>query len=223
MDSVNTNAYKLLFWMLAFLLHDPELVSKVTSELQDSFRPDGSLDIASLQNYTPHLTALWHETLRMCNSSASARYVTADTQIGEYTLRAGRRLLIPYRQLHQNKAIFGANAAEFDMTRFLKDTKLAQNPSYRPFGGGVTYCPGRFLAKQEIFMALAFLLCRHDVELPLAESSDGSFRRQPFPKMDELKPGIGIIGPIDGDDLTIRLSPKKVSHRDVEMSLNIVC
>jgi hypothetical protein len=203
---VNTNAYKLLFWMLSFLLHDADLVAKVTTELQDSFRSDGSLDVASLQNQTPYLTALWHEALRCCNSSASARFVTEDVDLGEYTLKAGRRLLIPYRQLHLNTAVFGANAASFDITRFLKDKKLAQNPSYRPFGGGATYCPGRFLAKQEIFMALAFLLYRFDVELPLTATGG----RQKFPRMDELKPGIGILGPVDGDDLTIRVSPKKV-------------
>jgi hypothetical protein len=170
---INTNAYKLLFWMISFLLQDQNLIREVSKELQATFRADGSLDVAALQSQTPYLTALWHETLRVCNSSASARFVTADTVIGEYTLRAGRRLLIPYRQLHLNKAIFGENAADFDITRFLNDSKLAQNPSYRPFGGGATYCPGRFLAKQEIFMALAFLLHRNDIRLaPLATSSD---------------------------------------------------
>jgi cytochrome P450 len=170
---INTNAYKLLFWMISFLLQDQNLVRQVTEELHATFQTDGSLDVAALQTQTPYLTALWHETLRVCNSSASARFVTTDTDIGAYTLKAGRRLLIPYRQLHLNKAIFGENAAEFDVTRFLKDSKLAQNPSYRPFGGGVTYCPGRFLAKQEIFMALAFLLCRNDISLsPLGTTGD---------------------------------------------------
>jgi cytochrome P450 len=209
-NGVNTNAYKLLFWMLAFMLQDAELVHKVTTELQATFRKDGSLNIALLQTHTPYVTALWYESLRLCNSSASARFVTTDTQIGDYTLKAGRRLLIPYRQLHLNKAIFGADADTFDINRFIKNTKLAQSPSYRPFGGGVTYCPGRFLAKQEMFMALAFLLCRHDVQLPPMSKADEKGHGQKFPRMDELKPGIGIIGPVKGDDLVIRLTQKVV-------------
>jgi hypothetical protein len=92
----------------------------------------------------------------------------------------------------------------------LNDKKLAQNPSYRPFGGGVTYCPGRFLAKQEIFMALAFLLCRNDVQLAEVEGEGGKAGGQKFPRMDELKPGIGIIGPVAGNDLIVRLTPKAV-------------
>lgn len=184
---INTNAYKLLFWMISFLLQDQKLILQVTEELEATFRADGSLDIAALQSQTPYLTALWHETLRVCNSSASARFVTADTAIGTHTLRAGRRLLIPYRQLHLNEAVFGENAADFDITRFLNDSKLAQNLSYRPFGGGITYCPGRFLAKQEIFMALAFLLHRNDVSLtpPAIPGDLVSFDRDCRP--DELK------------------------------------
>ncbi|KAF2464777.1 cytochrome P450 [Lindgomyces ingoldianus] len=200
---INTNAYKLLFWMLAFLLQDEDLTATVTAELRAVFRSDGKLDIPSLQTHTPYLTALWYEALRLTNSSASARVVTSDTQLGPYVLRAGNRLLIPYHQLHRNVSTFGEDADKFDISRFLDDEKLPQNPSFRPFGGGVTYFPGRFLAKQEIFMAIAFLLCRFDVELKM----DGNVK-QKFPRMDEAKPGIGIVGPVKGDDLVIKLKPK---------------
>jgi cytochrome P450 len=199
--------------MLCFLFQDPELVKKVTEELQSAFNPDGTLDIPSLQTQTTYLTALFHETLRVANSSASARFVTQDTRIGQCVLRKGRRLLIPYRQLHLNKAVFGHNASEFDISRFLNDKTLAQNTSFRPFGGGQTYCPGRYLAKQEIFMAMAYLLCRNDVQLvptnPRAEVQKGPSRYQKMPRMDELKPGIGIIGAVPGDDLILRLTPKE--------------
>jgi cytochrome P450 len=136
--------------------------------------------------------------------------VTSDTKIGKYTLKVGRRLPIPYRQLHLNTDVFGANAAKFNVSRFLKDAKLAQNPSYRPFGGSVTYCPGRFLAKQEIFMTLAFPLFRDDVQLASVKNEAGQIGGQKFPRMIELKPGIGIIEPVAGDDLIVRLTPKVV-------------
>ncbi|KAL5433221.1 hypothetical protein PMIN06_011757 [Paraphaeosphaeria minitans] len=62
---------------------------------------------------------------------------------------AGRRLIIPCGQLHLHKSVSGDDAAEFDMNCFLDNTKVSSNPSYRPFGGGVTYCPGRLLAKED--------------------------------------------------------------------------
>lgn len=74
----------------------------------------------------------------------------------------------------------------------------------------MTYCPGRFLAKQEIFMALAFLLCRNDVQLALVKNEGGQYGGQKFPRMDELKPGIGIIGLVAGIDLIAQLTPKVV-------------
>ncbi|KAF1994747.1 cytochrome P450 [Amniculicola lignicola CBS 123094] len=199
---INTNAYKLLFWMTSYMLLDKTLVDNSRTELQACFNPDGSLNLPSLQTQSKYVTALFLETMRMSNSSASARFVTSDTQINQYVLRAGRRLLIPYRQLHLNTAVFGDNAAEFDINRFLDDPKLAKNPSYRPFGGGKSYCPGRFLAKQELLQVLAYLLTRFEVEIAPGAGDK-------FPRMDELKPGIGIVGPVQGDDLVVRIRPRK--------------
>lgn len=199
---INTNAPKLLFWMLAFMFQDKELSERVTEELRTMLRPDGTIDIPALQNQTPYLMALFNEALRLCNSSASAREVTQDTQIGPYTLKAGHKLLIPYRQLHMNENAFGSDVMSFDYSRFFKNDKLARNPSYRPFGGGATFCPGAYLAKQEIFMAMTYLLCRNEVTMD-------PVRNQQFPRMDEIKPGIGIIGPLDGDDVVLTLKQKQ--------------
>ncbi|KAF2188706.1 cytochrome P450 [Zopfia rhizophila CBS 207.26] len=203
---INTNTYKLLFWMLEFALHDLALLQKITEELNTCFNLDGTLDIPSLQSQSPYLTALFHECLRITNTSSSARLVTSDTRIGPYILRSGRRLLIPYQQLHLNTAAFGPNPASFDYTRFLSDPKLPRNPSFRPFGGGASYCPGRFVAKQEIFMAMAFLLCRFEVGMAV-DGVDGK-QKQNFPRRDDAKPGIGIVSPVRGDDLVVRLRIK---------------
>ncbi|KZF26779.1 cytochrome P450 [Xylona heveae TC161] len=199
---INTNAYKLCFWMLSYLYHHPSSPSirgPIEAELRASFDSQGSLDLAYLQNKTPYLNALYLESLRLTNSSASARFIKEDTQVGGFTLRAGNKLLIPYRQLHLNAGIFGEDANEFDLNRFLKNPKLSHNPSFRPYGGGQTMCPGRFMAKQEVFAMMAMLANRYDIEVKSASPS------QKFPRLDELKPGIGIMGPVEGEDLILRL------------------
>lgn len=81
-------------------------------------------------------------------------------------------------------------------------------------------------------MALAFLLCRNDVQLTdLGGGGEGeggiSSGQQKFPKMDELKSGIGIIGPVAGDDLIVRLTPKvvcilsRIHRRDSRLIWNL--
>ena len=50
----------------------------------------------------------------MTNSSSSVRSVVSDTVIGDFVLRPGAKVLIPYLQLHFDEATFGANAQEFD-------------------------------------------------------------------------------------------------------------
>jgi len=212
---VNTNVYKMLFWMVCYLLQDEVLTQQVANELRSCFDQHGNLNVEELTQKgmtgMPFTTALWYEVLRLTNSSSSARFVTTDTIIGGLTMRAGNRLIVPYRQLHTNTEVFGQDPMQFDVMRWLRNDNLERNPSYRPFGGGIWYCPGRHLAKQEIFMALGYLLYRYDVEVaPVgtgigkkADAAAGS--RRSMPRMDEAKPGIGIVCPMAGDDLVLRL------------------
>lgn len=41
----------------------------------------------------------------------------------------------------------------------------ASRPSYKPYGGGKAYCPGRFFAPQEIFGFVALLVHLFDIQL----------------------------------------------------------
>ncbi|KAK7192766.1 hypothetical protein PSPO01_01474 [Paraphaeosphaeria sporulosa] len=79
---ISTNAYKLVFWMTAFPKLNSSFVANVREELQSSVRGDGALIIPSLQTQTTYLTALLQESMRVSNSSSSARFLTTDTQIG---------------------------------------------------------------------------------------------------------------------------------------------
>jgi len=215
---INTNAYKLLFWMVCNLLLDSILRQHVTAELRSCFDENGNLDVDALtgrdMSAMPFTNALWHETLRVTNSASSARYVATSTSVGGLHLRKGDRVIVPYRQLHYNSQVFGPSAFEFNFKQWLETDDLDRNPSYRPFGGGLWLCPGRFLAKQEICMAIAYLLYRYDVELTPFDCHGSSAQdksqnfQQAMPRMDESSPGIGVVSAVKGDDYTIRLKKR---------------
>ncbi|KAK8131988.1 cytochrome P450 oxidoreductase [Apiospora kogelbergensis] len=198
---VNSNTYKLCFWILSHLLHDPALLSTLAEETSSAIAADGNVDMRCLLDDCPRINAVYDEVLRLTNSSSSIRHVTADAVIGGCTLRRGNNVLIPYRQLHFNEAVFGPTAGSFDPERFLKDKSLARSPSYRPFGGGSTYCPGRFIARQEVVAFVAVVLNRYDIKLATGAGTK-------FPALEELKPCLGVMGPVDGEDIMVQVGQK---------------
>ena len=91
--------------------------------------------------------------------------------------------MIPLRINHQDSKIYGERIDEFVPDRFLNDFmkmdssngqaadgtsmgKIAPSiKSMKPFGGGVTLCPGRHLAVNEIVVFIATALRRFDIQL----------------------------------------------------------
>ncbi len=198
--------------MLAYLLHDHSLLSSIRAETAPALNTTSTtpIDISYLLTTCPRLEALFHEVLRISNSSASVRAVVAPTRLGSKVLRAGRKVLIPHRQLHNNQSVFGPNASSFDAERFLRQKDLSRNPSYRPFGGGSTYCPGRIVARQEIFAFVALALQRFEVGLTEAPGDgEGTGEgTQAFPRLDEMTPSLGVMAPQKGDDVFVSVKVK---------------
>ena len=133
-----------------------------------------------------------------------SRKVLEPTHIGEKVLQPGNSIIIPSRQLHTNEDVWGKNVKEFDAFRFAKKRSLARHSSYRPFGGGVTYCPGRVLAKEEVFGFLAILL--HRFQMRLAQPNGDKGKQQKFPLLDDSKPALGITGPAKNMDVMVDLT-----------------
>jgi cytochrome P450 len=232
---INTNTRKAAFWMLSFVMQRPELVAAIRAETRPAF---GASDLSSqlvdldwLNTHCPLVDAIWNETMRLAGRAASLRLLTSDTVIGGKTLRAGRRLIIPYRQLHFNEKIYGENIGKFRPERWLKDSakvnaidsisrgptgdkSLDKSPSgktvshlksfqnhYRPFGGGSTICPGRFITKRISIILLTVMLRRYDVQM-----ADGS---RPEIPVDEWRPVLGIMDPKPGSFFFINITPRK--------------
>jgi len=163
----------------------------------------GEVDLPFLLQRSPRLNAVFDEVMRLTNSSSSIRRATSDVRIGRFQLHPGPNVLIPYRQLHFNEKVFGDDAQVFNPWRFLENRSLNRSSSYRPFGGGTTYCPGRFIARQEVLAFIAIAINRHIITLAEAKGDEC------FPALEEKKPCLGVMGPVNGDDIIIKITKKE--------------
>lgn len=198
-----SNEYNTIFWVLSYMLYDPSLFSRIREETEAAWRPDGALDLKHLCANSPLTSATLHEILRLNNGAAALRCVTEQTVVGGRVLGRGSMVLVPFRQLHNNREVWGATADDFDAERFLRQKGMARHASYRPFGGGATYCPGRTMAKEQVLGFVAVLLHRFDVRL----ARDGG-DRLPFPRLNTTKPSLGVSGAVKGDDRTVIITPR---------------
>ncbi|KAI0426694.1 cytochrome P450 [Xylaria sp. FL1042] len=196
--AANSNEYNTAFWVLAYLLYDDNLFTSVKGETDVAWH-SGKLDIKHLCANCPVLEAVFYEALRLKGGAMISRVVLKQTTIGGKILEPGDSILIPSRQLHTNECVWGQDVKEFNAKRFLNNKALARHSSFRPFGGGLTYCPGRVLAKEEVYGFIAIAMYRFDMRLALAE--DGS--KPPFPVLNDTVPALGITGPVSGMDMLV--------------------
>jgi cholesterol 7alpha-monooxygenase len=195
--SGDANAYKLAFWIRSYILFDSDLHAKLIDETSPAISDDGNIDMAYLAQSCPVLRSVYSEALRLRKRDLAFRQVETDTFIGGKVLTGGNLALVPMCQLHDDRLVFGEDANCFDARRFQKNGSLSTCTSYKPYGGGKTYCPGRFFAMVEIFGFVAVLLNKYQIKL---ESSD-----QPFPRPDESSLTLGVSRPLPGEDLKVVL------------------
>jgi cytochrome P450 len=191
------------FWTVSYIIYNPDLIESLRKETSPAVK-DGSIDTEYLDKHCPLLNSTFYECLRLISGSASIRRVNEDVTMSGMQLKAGNSVLIPIRELHYNKSVWGNNTDNFDPARFLNQPKLTGHSGYRPFGGGVSYCAGRHLAKAEICSFIAALINRFDIELlPNANGEP-----QPFPKMDFSRPSPGVSLCLENMDLVLDLKPR---------------
>ena len=182
---------------MAYILFDSSLHERVRLEIAPAVQ-SGKLDLKYLAEQCPQLRSVYHEALRLRKRDLAFRKVERDTKIGGKTLRGGNFAMVPVCQLHDNPTVFGLDSLQFDPERFLKHPEFTSNHAYKPYGGGKTYCPGRFFALQEILGFVALQIHRFDVKL--------TDIHQNFPVADESMLTLGVSRPLPGSDLSITLS-----------------
>lgn len=80
------------FWLMAHLVHDPELLDEIRHEVLPPTQ-DGSLDENYLAEQCPKLDSLISETLRLTVASSLARVVTETCVLGGKTLKPGNKIM----------------------------------------------------------------------------------------------------------------------------------
>ncbi|KAI0449786.1 cytochrome P450 [Xylaria acuta] len=200
--AINTNSRKAAFWMLAYLVQNPLLMDIVRRETAAAIRNDKTIDLKHLYNSVPQLDNAWKEMLRLSAFAASVRLITEDTVVGNKILRKGNRLIIPYRQLHMDATVYGKSVNEFYPERFAESPSLANNNSYRPFGGGSTMCPGRHIAKRAVYIFITMVLNRFDLEVRGDRTTLEADLTRPVP---------GLMSPKVGQELWVRLTARKTN------------
>lgn len=187
------------------MLFDPTLYASIKAEITPAVTA-GVHGLESRLGECPKMMALYNEILRLTTASASVRTVESDTPLGGVILRKGGKVLLPFRQLHFNEKVFGSNVDQFDPARFLGDGNLQKISSFRPFGGGTTYCPGHYVAQREVLVFIALTMFRFK-SISLAEQA-----QQAFPELDTKKPCLGIMTPVAGQDVQITMQ-KNEAHK----------
>ena len=115
--------------------------------------------------------------------------------------------MIPIHEFHSNADVFGANVDQFNPTRFL-DTDLHKSFYFKPFGGGVTICTGRYLAKRMTLVHVALLLQRFNFEIVgrnEAALENGEFLPH---EIDNVTPNMGIMAPKKGQEMYVNISER---------------
>ncbi|KAL7272636.1 hypothetical protein RUND412_004548 [Rhizina undulata] len=197
---LQTNTGKVGFWTLVHIAAYPGLADRIRQETSGAYST-GTLNATYIQNSSPLLTSVFHEVLRLVTTSVTARVAGSDANISGYSLREGDLLLAPIWPLQRSKEIWGEDANVFDPERYLRDPEKFRSPVFRPFGGGVTLCPGRALAKMEVCLFVADVLRRWDVEV--LEKGSGL---EKVPRGCHSFPGVKDLEA--GRDVRVRLTPR---------------
>jgi cytochrome P450 len=179
------------FWLLARTLYIPNLREDLRVEVAAAFKKgvQKGPDIEYLKG-CPKLNAMFYETMRVHGGASGFRRVVSDTIIAGFMFKAGNNVIMPYRQMHIDEETWGQDAKMFDISRFITDPRLDTARTFKPFGGGATLCPGRFLVRQTALSLPAILVTRYDIHVV------GGVRESAFPQMNERVPGVGVIVPV---------------------------
>ncbi|KAM9099229.1 5-beta-cholestane-3-alpha,7-alpha-diol 12-alpha-hydroxylase-like [Sarcophilus harrisii] len=209
------------FWALLFLLKNPEALKAVREEAEGVLRKMGqemrpgeapiSVEYSMLQQ-TPVLDSVMEETLRLVTTPFLTRTVKEDLILKmdggkEYALRQGDEVSIfPYLFLHRNPEIYPDPTA-FKYDRFLNPDGSRKvvfykqgrklKPHMLPWGAGITICPGRFFALNEMKMFVFLMVTQYDIELVDQDVK--------IPSIDLKRFGIGATQPIQDVQFRYRI------------------
>jgi len=154
-----------MMFLLYNLLQHPEALQKCYAEV-DEVLGDRSLQMEDIPKLK-YLDAAMREALRYLGPiPAMTRHAKKMRLLaGKYRVTPADAIFCNFKGLHHDPTVWGDDCNEFKPERFL-DGKFEKMPAncWKPFGTGIRACIGRYLAEQEIVMAMAMIFQRFVVE-----------------------------------------------------------
>ena len=150
-----------------YVLHDSDIAQKLKAELQSAIpvasRPAPLVELRKL----PYLTAVINEGLRMSygvSHRLSRIKPDGDLTFHQWIIPAGTPVGMTAVFMHENPTIFN-DPHEFRPGRWLGQEGVRLEKYFVPFSRGTRACIGMNLAHAEIYMTLATVFRRFDLEL----------------------------------------------------------
>lgn len=217
--ALHANTSPVAFWTLAYIFQqDPVARDKVVREVDALFesKPDFFRDNSTLSQSLDSLEVLSSavkETMRLTTSSFGLRVATSDCTVNltptpthpapVLTLKKGDKVMLA-PLFHRDPELF-AQPNDFRGDRFVgakdaqfvKDGKVVRTPVV-PFGGGVSMCPGRFLAMNEVRLFVALVVRHWEIQWPSNTA---------IPPINQQRAGLGSLPPMH--DVQVSLRPRR--------------
>lgn len=147
------------------LAQHPEVLRRCREE-QKTYDPEGTLDAEAIKRM-PYLDQVIQEVLRLIPPVGGGfRKVLHTCEFNGYQFPEGWNIIYEISQTHQSDSLY-AHPGQFNPDRFNPDQSQDQRQpfGYIPFGGGIRECLGKELARLEMKLFAAHLICDYDWEL----------------------------------------------------------
>lgn len=174
--AINANTVPVCTWAIMEMIRDQGLLKRLREEVAGVLAVENGeprFDLQRLVNL-PLLQSVYVEVMRLRVSINITREVVQPLEVDGYLLKPGSVLQAPTEISHYDEAVWGIDghpAAEFWAERHVKYVdgapvfEMRGRPTdFFPYGGGVSICPGRHFAKQEIMLTIAMLASKFEYE-----------------------------------------------------------
>jgi cytochrome P450 len=95
------NLYKLTFWLVSHLAHNPALLDQIRQEVLPAVQGK-QVDETYLLEQCPKLDSLVSETLRLTVTSSLARVILEPTVVGGKMLKPGNKIMVRLPVLYRS-------------------------------------------------------------------------------------------------------------------------
>ncbi|XP_036374997.1 5-beta-cholestane-3-alpha,7-alpha-diol 12-alpha-hydroxylase-like [Megalops cyprinoides] len=209
------------FWLLLYLMKHPEAMKAVREEVAEVLKETGQevkqggplINLTrDMLLKTPVLDSAVEESLRLTAAPVLTRAVLQDMSLKmadgkEYNIRQGDRVaLFPYTAVQMDPEVH-PDPHTFKYDRFLTPEGTKKTDFYKngkklkyytmPWGAGVSMCPGRFFATNELKQFIFLMLTYFDFELKNPDEE--------IPPIDIRRWGFGSMQPTQDIQFKYRL------------------